>query len=253
MKQLANKVAVITGGNSGIGYATAEEFLKQGAKVLITGRNPGAVQRAALALGEQAEGITADQASLADAEQLAAHVEKTYGKIDILFVNAGVGKFFNFADTHEDDFDSIMNINFKGAYFTVKQLLPLINEGGTIIFLSSINAYFGMPGAAVYSASKAALNSLSRTLSRELVDRKIRVNTVNPGPVATPILEKAGFNAEEAVAFQQKLATNVPIGRIGQSPEVAKLVSFLASDDAAFINGVEYNVDGGLMVPTVAI
>ncbi|HVI45618.1 MAG TPA: glucose 1-dehydrogenase [Chitinophaga sp.] len=248
MSQLKDKVAVITGGNSGIGYATAEDFLKKGAKVLITGRNPEAVQRAVHSLGAPAEGFTADQSSLADTEKLAAYVRSRYGKVDILFINAGVGKFQPFEQVTEKDFDEIMDINFKGAFFTAQQLLPLINEGGSIIFLSSINAYSGMPNAVVYSASKAAMNTAARTLARELASRKIRVNVVNPGPIVTPILEKAGITGEEAIAFRAQLAEKVPLGRMGESPEVAKLVSFLASDDASFITGSEYNVDGGLIV-----
>ncbi|PSL48250.1 NAD(P)-dependent dehydrogenase (short-subunit alcohol dehydrogenase family) [Chitinophaga niastensis] len=246
MALLNNKTAVITGGNSGIGYATAVDFLAKGAKVLITGRRSDAVQQAVQTLGNQADGFVADQASLSDAKKLADHVRDTYGKIDILFVNAGIGKFGPFSTTTEEDFDKLMNINFKGAFFTIQELLPLINDGGSIILLSSINAYSGMPGAIVYSATKAALNSLGRTLSRELSGRKIRVNIVNPGPIDTPIFEKEGITRE--VINAGLMAKVIPLGRIGQPEEVANLVSFLASDDASFITGGEYNVDGGFIV-----
>jgi NAD(P)-dependent dehydrogenase (short-subunit alcohol dehydrogenase family) len=246
MDQLQNKTAVITGGNSGIGYATAADFLAKGAKVLITGRKPEAVQQAAAALGGEVDSFIADQGITADSQKLAEYVRGRYGKIDILFVNAGVAAFESFADTTEASFDTVMNINLKGAFFTVQHLLPLINDGGTIILLSSVNAYAGMPATSVYSASKAGLNSLGRTLSRELASRKIRVNIVNPGPVATPILEKAGI-PKEAINEEQ-LAKAVSIGRIGQPEEIAKLVSFLASDDASFITGAEYNIDGGISV-----
>lgn len=246
MEQLQNKTAVITGGNSGIGYATAADFLAKGAKVLITGRKPEAVQQAAAALGGEIDSFIADQGITADSQKLAEYVRDRYGKIDILFVNAGVAAFESFTNVTEASFDTVMDINLKGAFFTVQHLLPLINDGGTIILLSSINAYAGMPGAAVYSASKAGLNSLGRTLSRELASRKIRVNIVNPGPVATPIFEKAGI-PKEAINEEQ-MGKLLPIGRIGQPEEIAKLVSFLASDDASFITGAEYNADGGFSV-----
>lgn len=246
MDQLQNKTAVITGGNSGIGYATAADFLAKGAKVLITGRKPEAVQQAVAALGGEIDSFIADQGKIDDSQKLAEYVRDRYGKIDVLFVNAGVAAFESFANVTEASFDTVMDINLKGAFFTVQHLLPLINDGGTIILLSSVNALAGMPGTAVYSATKAGLNSLGRTLSRELASRKIRVNIVNPGPVATPILEKAGI-PKEAINEEQ-LAKALPIGRIGQPEEIAKLVSFLASDDASFITGAEYNIDGGISV-----
>ncbi|WP_126246085.1 glucose 1-dehydrogenase [Chitinophaga rhizosphaerae] len=245
---LQNKVAVVTGGNSGIGLATAEEFVARGAKVVITGRNAYAVSAAAEKLGGGTLGVTADQSSLADADKLVAEVKERYGKIDVLFVNAGIGAFAPVADVTEADFDAIMNTNFKGAYFTVQKFLPILNDGGSIILLSSVNAFTGMPGSSVYSASKAALNALGRTLSAELATRGIRVNTVNPGPIITPILAKAGLDDNSINAFRQKFAERIPLNRAGESAEVAKLVAFLASSDASFITGAEYNIDGGLTV-----
>jgi NAD(P)-dependent dehydrogenase (short-subunit alcohol dehydrogenase family) len=251
MELLQHKTAVITGGNSGIGYATAADFLAKGAKVLITGRRPEAVQQAVATLGKEVDSFIADQGKIEDSKQLAEYVRDRYGKIDILFVNAGIGTFANVADVSEAEFDRIMDINLKGAFFTVQHLLPLMNDGGNIILLSSVNAHAGMPGSAVYSASKAGLNSLGRTLSRELAGRKIRVNIVNPGPVDTPILEKAGISKD--MFNEDYLAQKMPIGRMARPEEIAKLVSFLASDDASFITGVEYNVDGGLSVhPLIA-
>ncbi len=248
MSTLQNKVAVVTGGNSGIGLATAEEFIKRGAKVVITGRNHAAVEAAAQNLGGGTLGITADQASLADADALVNTVKDRYGKVDVLFVNAGIGVFSPVPDVTESQFDEVMNINFKGAFFTVQKFLPHLNDGASIILLSSVNAFTGMPGASVYSASKAALNSLGRTLSRELAARKIRVNVVNPGPIITPILSKAGMDDESVASFRQKFAERIPLSRAGESSEVAKLVAFLASEDAAFITGAEYNIDGGLTI-----
>ncbi len=248
MSTLKDKVAVVTGGNSGIGYSTAEEFLARGAKVVITGRNRDAVEAAASGLGGGTLGVTANQASIADAESLVNTVKEKYGKVDVLFVNAGLGSFAPVNDVTEEQFDETMNVNFKGAFFTIQKFLPLLNDGAAIILLSSVNAFTGMPGASVYSASKAALNSLGRTLSRELAGRGIRVNTVNPGPIKTPILAKAGLDEAGVTAFRQKSAERVPLNRTGESAEVAKLVAFLASGDASFITGAEYTIDGGLTV-----
>jgi NAD(P)-dependent dehydrogenase (short-subunit alcohol dehydrogenase family) len=251
MELLKGKIAVITGGNSGIGYATAADFLVKGARVLITGRKPEAVEQAVKSLGNNVDSFIADQGKISDSAKLAAYVRDRYGKVDILFVNAGIGSFAPVGLITEQAFDDVMNINLKGAFFTVQHLLPYVNEGGAIILLSSVNAFAGMPGTAVYSASKAGLNSLGRTLSRELAAKKIRVNIVNPGPVETPILEKSGI-AKEEINFDL-IGEKVPTGRIGQPEEVAKLVSFLASDDASFITGSEYNVDGGIGVhPLIA-
>lgn len=248
MNQLQNKVAVVTGGNSGIGYATAQEYLAQGAKVLITGRKQAAVEQAVKTLGNGADGFIADQGKLQDADALAKYVADKYGKIDILFVNAGIAAFSAFAEVSEAQFDDIMDINFKGAFFTTQKLLPLVKDGGVIIYLSSVNALAGMPGTAVYGASKAAMNSLTRTLARELASRNIRVNAVNPGPIRTEILGKDGRTAAEVDAMYNSIQGSVPLQRIGDSVEVAKLVAFLSSDNARFITGSEVNIDGGLAV-----
>lgn len=248
MSQLQNKVAVITGANSGIGYSTAQEFLAQGAKVVITGRKEAAVKEAVAALGNGVDGFVADQARLQDADALARHVEEKYGSIDILFVNAGVAPGSPFADVSESHFDEVMNINFKGAFFTAQKLLPLLKDNGALVFLSSVVADAGLPGMAVYSASKAAMNSLTRTLARELAPRRIRVNSVNPGPIRTAILAKDGRSSAEAEAIYDHFKASVPLQRIGDAEEVAKLVTFLASDNARFITGAEVNIDGGVAV-----
>jgi len=252
MNQLLNKVAVITGGNSGIGFAAAQVFLTNGARVLITGRKQDAVHQAVAALGSGAAGFLADQGRLQDADTLAAHIKAEYGQVDVLFINAGIAQIMPFADATEQHFDDIMNINFKGAFFTAQKLLPLLKDGGSIVFLSSIVADAGMPGNAVYSASKAALNALARTLARELAPRSIRVNVVNPGPIATPILEKAGMTTAQVDEAMGRISKTIPLQRIGEAVEVAKLVAFLASDDAKFITGAEVNIDGGIMVHPIA-
>lgn len=244
MSSLKDKIVVITGGNSGIGFATAKAFLAKEAKVLITGRQPGAIQKAVYALGHPAEGFKADQSDMNDIRRLYEYLQGRFGKIDALFINAGVAKLAPFETVTEALYDELMNINFKGAYFTIQQLLPLIKDGGSITLLSALNAYAGSPNATVLSAGKAALNSLGRTLSRELSGRKIRVNIVNPGIIDTPLLSKVGVTE----AARPHLENISPLGRLGQPEDIASMVTFLASDEASFITGAEYNVDGGLMV-----
>jgi len=244
MSRLTNKVAVVTGGNSGIGYATAKEFVAEGATVVITGRNKAAVEKAASEIG--AVGIVSDQGNLPAIDQLVAAVKSRYGKVDTLFINAGVAAFVPFDAVTEDQFDNMMDINFKGAFFTLQKFLPLLKEGASVTFLSSINAYTGMSNTSVYAPSKAAMNSLTRTLAYELAPRKIRVNVVCPGPISTPIFDKVGLSEEALQQFSSAIQARVPLKRIGTAEEVAKLVTFLSSDDALFITGSEYVIDGGV-------
>ncbi len=246
MSNLNGKVAVVTGGNSGIGYAAAQEFIANGATVVITGRNAEKVAVAATELG--AIGIVADQANLSDLDALVAEVKRRLHKVDVLFVNAGIFTPTPVGYITEDTYDSQMDINFKGAVFTIQKFLPILNDGASIINLSSINAYTGMANTAIYAASKAALNSFTRTAATELAPRKIRVNAVNPGPVATPIFSKAGLPEAEMNAFAGAMQNRVPLKQFGTPETVAKLVSFLASDDAWFITGAEYNIDGGINI-----
>ncbi len=248
MSRLENKIAVVTGGNSGIGFATAKEFIAQGAKVVITGRNKERVTAAAAELGANATGIVSEASNIKDTENLVAEVGAKYGKVDVLFVNAGVFQPAPVGQTTEEMFDTQMGINFKGAVFTTEKFLPILNDGASIINLSSINAYTGMPNTAIYAASKAALNSYTRTAATELAPRKIRINAVNPGPVATPIFNKTGMPEEQLNDFAQAVQARIPLKRFGQPEEIAKLVSFLASDDASFITGSEYNIDGGINI-----
>ncbi|MDX2133756.1 MAG: SDR family oxidoreductase [Saprospiraceae bacterium] len=246
MSKLNGKVAVVTGGNSGIGYAAAEDFIANGATVVITGRNPEKVQEAATRLG--ATGIVADQGQLGDLDHLVGQVKAQFGQVDVLFVNAGI--FFPSPVEYltEEHFDSLMDINFKGAVFTVQKFLPILNDGASIINLSSVNAYTGMANTAIYAASKAALNSFTRTAATELAPRKIRVNAVNPGPVATEIFSKSGLPEEAVNGFATAMQQRVPLKQFGTPETIAKLVTFLASDDAWFITGAEYNIDGGVNV-----
>ena len=246
MSKLNNKIAVVTGGNSGIGYASAKELKSQGATVVITGRNSERVQLAAQELG--VKGIVADVKSISAIESLVEQVNAEFGKVDILLVNAGIFQPAPIGQITEEMFDHQMGINFKGAFFTTEKFLPLLNDGASIINLSSINAYTGMPNTAIYAASKAALNSYTRTAATELAPRKIRVNSVNPGPVATAIFNKTGMEEAQLNALAEAMQNRIPLKQFGQPEDVAKLVAFLASDDASFITGGEYNIDGGINI-----
>jgi NAD(P)-dependent dehydrogenase (short-subunit alcohol dehydrogenase family) len=248
MKKLANKTAVITGGNSGIGLATAKEFIAQGAKVIITGRNQRSIDEAVATLGENAYGIISDSGDITQVNNLGNQVKAITDKIDIIFINAGVGKFNSADQMSEDMFDEIMGVNFKGQYFSLQQLLPLVNDGGSVVLNTSINAHIGMAGASVYAASKAALLSLAKNLSAELLPRKIRVNAVSPGPVVTPLHSAAKLNITEEQLSQmgEGITSQVPIGRFGTVEELAKIVTFFASDDSTFLLGSELIADGGM-------
>ena len=246
MRELNGKVAVITGGNSGIGYASAKELKESGATVIITGRSEEKVKIASEELG--VKGIVADVADVAAIKALVKEVEVEFKKVDVLFVNAGIFQPASVGHISEEMFDHQMGINFKGAVFTVEKFLPILNDGASIINLGSINAYTGMPNTAVYAASKAALNSYTRTAATELAPKKIRVNVINPGPVSTPIFGKTGMPEEQLNGFAEAMQNRIPLKRFGQPEDVAKLVSFLASDDASFITGSEYNIDGGMNI-----
>lgn len=246
MNSLNNKVAVVTGGNSGIGYATAQLLKERGATVIITGRSEERINKAAADLG--VKGFVADVINLTDLDLLVNQIENEYKKVDILFVNAGIFTPAPIGQITEEMFDNQMGINFKGAVFTTEKFLPILNDGASIINLSSVNAYTGMPNTAVYAASKAALNSYTRTAATELAERKIRINAVNPGPVSTPIFEKTGMPEEQLNDFAAAMQNRIPLKRFGQPEEIAKLVAFLASDDASFITGSEYNIDGGINI-----
>ena len=246
MKRLEGKVAVVTGGNSGIGLATAKRLQEEGAKVAIAGRSRKTLDDAVRSIGNGVVAVQTDVAKLTDLDKLYAEVSKKLGKIDVLFVNAGVAKFAPLSETSESLYDENFDTNIKGAYFTIQKALPFLNDGASIILNTSVVDSKGFEGASAYSATKAALRSLARTAAAELVGRGIRVNAVAPGPIVTPIIERTGLPKEAIDQFEKETVAKVPMKRFGQPEEVAGAVAFLASQDASYITGVEINVDGGL-------
>jgi NAD(P)-dependent dehydrogenase (short-subunit alcohol dehydrogenase family) len=247
MTKLNNKIALITGGTSGIGKATAMDFIEQGATVIITGRHQDTVNATVAELGANAKGIVADSSSVADLKQLAEKVKTLTGKVDVLFVNAGYGKFAPIEMIDEAHYDEQFNVLVKGTLFTVQSILPLMGEGGSIVLNTSVVTEVGMQGASVYSACKGAVKSFVKTFASELSAKKIRLNAVSPGPIETDFFNKTGMNQEQINGFAGAVLPQVPLGRFGKSVEVAKAVTFLASDDASFIHGTEVFVDGGMV------
>ena len=245
MSRLEGKVAVVTGGNSGIGLATAKRLHEEGAKVVISGRTKKTLDEAVKTIGNGVLAIQADVSHLDELDKLYGEVSKKLGKIDVLFVNAGVAKFAPLADTSEGTYDEQFGTNVKGAYFTIQKALPLLNDGASIILNTSVAGSKGNIATSAYSATKAALRSLARTAAAELVGRGIRVNAVAPGPIVTPIFEKTGLPKEAIDEWSKEILERVPMKRFGQPEEVAATVAFLASEDASYITGVEINVDGG--------
>ena len=244
MENLKNKIAVITGGNSGIGYATARELKEQGAIVIITGRRPDAVKKAAEDLG--VTGFVADQAVVEQSEQLVAKVSEQFGKIDILFVNAGIANTAPIEQATEAFFDSIIDINYRGAYFTLSRFIPLLNDGASVVFLSSNTASMNGALSSIYSSGKAALNAVMRIAAVELAPRGIRVNSVSPGPTHTEILNKLGMDETTRRAVDAWMIDRIPLKRIGSPDDVAKMVTYFCSDAAGFITGAEVVMDGGM-------
>jgi len=249
MKKLDGKIAVITGGNSGIGLATAQRFVEEGAYVFITGRRQGELDAAARQIGKNVTGFQSDVSNLEDLDRLYAEVKDQKGRIDILFANAGVGEFATLAKITEEHFDKMFGINVKGLLFTVQKALPLFQDWGSIILTASTAASKGVEGFSVYNATKAAIRSFARTWTVDLKQRKIRVNAISPGPIDTPAsrLSLHGLVQSEQLSEQLKknLASTVPLGRMGSPDEVAKVASFLASDDSRYVTGIELIVDGG--------
>jgi len=246
MKRYANKTVLVTGGNSGIGLATAIQFADEGARVIITGRDQAALELAKDQIGPGTIALTSDQGDIKAAALLADTLQEQSLRLDAVFINAGVAKFSQFEEVGEALWDQTFDINVKGAYFTIQALTPLLNQGAAVILNGSINAHIGMPASSVYAASKAALISLAKTLSAELIARGVRVNVVSPGPVTTPLYGKLGMAPEQLSEVAAGIEQQIPLKRFGTPEEVAAAVLFMASPQAAFIVGTELIVDGGM-------
>ena len=246
MNRFTNKTVLITGGSSGIGLAAAKAFAAEGARVVMTGRDPAALEQARAAVASNAVSIVNDASSMVDARTLAATLAAANLRLDAAFINAGAAKFAAFPDVDETLWDEIFNTNIKGPYFQIQALLPLLNPGASIVINGSINARIDMPNTSVYAASKAALISLARTLSAELLPRGARVNVLSPGPVSTPIYGKLGLDAAALEATAAQIQNQIPLGRFGTPEEIAATVLHLSSPESAFIVGTEIIADGGM-------
>jgi NAD(P)-dependent dehydrogenase (short-subunit alcohol dehydrogenase family) len=246
MARLSGKTALITGGTSGIGLATAQLFLKEGARVAITGQDAGRVEEAARLLGPGAIAIRADVSSASEMASLATRLKAEFGGLDIVFANAGIAKPAALADVDEAHIDEQINVNFKGVIYTVQKMVPLLRRPASVILTSTTLIEQGPAGMSVYSATKAAVRSLARTLSAELLPHGVRVNVVSPGPIETPIFGKLGLPAEAVQEMAGHILAKVPLARMGQADEVAKAVLFLASDDSSYVLGENLLVDGGM-------
>jgi NAD(P)-dependent dehydrogenase (short-subunit alcohol dehydrogenase family) len=244
MENLNGKIALITGGNSGIGYAAARQLKTQGAQVIITGRRAEALEQAAAELS--VTGLVSDQGKVADIEALADKISQQYGRIDILFINAGVLGGSSIEGALESDFDYVMDVNLKGAYFTLSRFIPILSEGASVVFLSSNTA--GMSGAnsSIYSSSKAALNSVMKIAAVELAARGIRVNAISPGPTQTEILNKLGLDEASRKGLDEWMIARIPLRKIGSADNVAKMVAYLSSEASSFITGADIIIDGGM-------
>lgn len=247
-EKLKDKVAVVTGGNSGIGLATARLFIQEGANVVIVGRNRDTLNRTASELGPRAIAIAADLGKIADIAKLRAEIERRHRHIDVIFANAGIANFHEIEEATEDDFDQLFAVNVKGVFFTIQYLAPLLRPKGSIVITSSVAARSARPPAAIYAATKAAVTALGKAFAAAFVDRGIRVNIISPGPIDTPIFgrsEKA--TPEQVTEMKRHLEGSIPMRRFGRSEEVAQAVMFLASDEASFVTGADLPVDGGAL------
>jgi NAD(P)-dependent dehydrogenase (short-subunit alcohol dehydrogenase family) len=246
VKRLGGKVAVVTGGNSGIGLASAKRLHEEGARVVITGRDPRTLDAAVSAIGVGTVALQSDASKLEDIERLFSVVASKVGRIDVLFANAGIAKFAPYSASQAALFDELFATNVRGLYFTLQKAIPHLNDGASVILNTSVAASKGTENMGIYAATKAAVRSFARTAATELKERNIRVNAVAPGPIATPIFGRTGLTAEQIEGFKAGISSRVPLGRIGRPEEVAGAVAFLASDDASYITGIELNVDGGM-------
>lgn len=245
MEKFKDKVIVITGGNSGIGYATAKEFKTQGATVLITGKREDALDKASQELG--VKGKLTDQANLQHIDNLIAEVKGSLGKVDVLFINAGVAFFAPIEYTSEEQFDTMVDVNFKGSFFTLQKFIPILNDGASVIFLTSGNTALAMENSSVYSASKSAVSHLAKIAAKELAVRKIRVNTINPGPTETEMQGKFGMDEKTLSGMKAHIISQVPLAKMGVPEDVAKMVVYLSDNTvSSFITGAEFFIDGGM-------
>lgn len=246
MDRLKGKRALITGGTTGIGLATAQEFLRQGARVAITGTNSETLLSAGSTLGGEVLVISSDASDVGEQNKLAATIGKEFGQLDVLFINAGIADMRPLAQWDERAFDRSVSINLKGPFFLIQALLPWYADPASIVLNASVNAHIGMSNTSVYGATKAALLSLARTLSGELISRGIRFNAVSPGPVTTPLYSKLGLTEDELKSVATSIQSQVPAGRFGNATEIAKAVVFFASNEAAYAVGSELLIDGGM-------
>ncbi len=246
MSKLSGKVALITGGNSGIGLATAKLFAQEGAKIVITGRNAATLDQARKEIGGDVLALESDVSDLTALDHVYAEIKAKHGSLDILFANAGVAFMAPLTEVTPDFFDKHFNINVKGVYFTVQKALPLLKDGGSIILNASVVASKGIENFSVYSATKAAVRSFARSFANDLRTRAIRVNAISPGPIETPIFGRMALPADVMQGMGESFAVQVPLGRMGRADEIANAALFLASSDSSYITGIELSVDGGL-------
>lgn len=246
MSKLAGKTALITGGTTGIGFATAQLFLEEGANVVITGQNVDRLTSAGESLGDRAVAIRADVSSLADMERVAQEIGERFGKLDVLFANAGIACPMPFSDVNEDNISSQIDVNFKGVVYSIQSALPILNNPSSVVITSTTMIEKGVAGMSIYAATKAAVRSLARTLSAEFAGRGIRVNAISPGLIETPIYGKLGMSEEAVAEWAGQLLQQVPAARLGQADEVAKSVLYLASNDSTYMLGENLLLDGGM-------